>query len=531
MKPGIAALLRFYFITDDKAPGLSLLTQVEAAVEAGATLVQYRSKQFALDDIPSVEAIRDLCRRHGVPFVVNDDVLLAKAVAADGVHLGQTDAAVQTARAVLGPAAIVGTSVSTPEELAATDLAACDYIGTGPVFATDTKPDAKPVIGLSGLERVVEKAPLPVVAIGGVNAHNIDDCMRHGASGGAVISCITRASDPRGAAREFGRASGAPSRSLMPAWEDEFGLIDSLLREFKADERRIRVPPGDDAALFHPITNPVVTTDTQRQNIHFRLNWQTMAEIGYKAVAIAFSDLAASYARPQAFFVNLGVPAYLAEHSIQELYQGIRRALKPHGAVLGGGNISVSGELTLDLFAIGEGRAGIFPLRANARPGDGMYVTGPVGLARAGLLCLQWGETGFPSLVERFKFPRARFDAARVLADQGVACAMDISDGLAGDAAHIARASDLTIAFETDRFSVDPQLAAFCDHYGLAAQQLMFSGGEDYELLFTCPHEVFREIRHHLPQAFRVGRCLPFQAARLENLPPGTVSYQHGSGQ
>jgi len=529
MKPGIAEFLRFYFITDDKVRGGSLLAQVEAAVEAGATLVQYRKKQFSLSDIPEMEAIRDVCRRHLLPFVVNDDVLLAKAVAADGVHLGQADAAPRQARQVLGPAAIIGASVSTLEELAATDLLSCDYIGTGPVYATETKADAKTAIGLSGLQALVDKSPVPVVAIGGVNARNIGDCMRHGASGGAVISCITRASEPGRAAREFARACGLNFRPLVPAWQDEFRLIDTLLADFKADENQIRVPPGDDAALFNPIANPVVTTDTQRQDIHFRLNWQTMAELGQKAVEITFSDLAASYARPQAFFVNLGVPDYMAERSIQEIYQGIHRALKQHKAVLGGGNISGAAELTMDLFAIGEGRAGIFPRRSNARPGDGVYVTGPLGLARAGRLCLEYGDMQFPELVHRFKLPAARFDAARILADQGVSCAMDISDGLAGDAAHIARASNLTISFEPERFLIDPQLAKFCDRSGFAVKEAMFAGGEDYELLFTCPHEVFREIRHHLPQAFRVGRCLPHQTAYLENLPPDVLSYQHAA--
>lgn len=528
MKSGFAENLRFYFITDDQAPGLSALQQVEIAIKGGATLIQYRKKQFSINDIPGVEAIRDVCRRHFVPFVINDDVLLAKAVAADGVHLGQTDTPPATARQVLGPSAIIGVSVSTPAELDATDLTPCNYIGTGPVDATDTKADAKAVIGLSGLKAVVEKAALPVVAIGGINAQNVAECMAHGAAGGAVISCITRAEAPVKAALEFARASGAEPRKFLSAWPDEFSLIDSLLNFFPVDDAIIRVPPGDDAALFNRIAQPVVTTDTQRESVHFRMRWQTMAELGQKAVEITFSDLAASYAKPQALFVNLGIPRYMAAESILELYEGVRRNLERHSAFPGGGNISAAPELTIDLFAIGSGRPDIFPLRENARPGDGVYVTGPLGLARAGLKCLEAGDEQFPDLIHHFKYPKARFDAAEVLAEHGVSCVMDISDGLAGDAAHIARASDLTIAFERGAVPIDPRLAEFCNKYEFQVQAFMFDGGEDYELLFTCPPEVFREIKHHLAPAFCVGKCIAFENDYLIDLPAGVASFQHG---
>jgi thiamin-phosphate kinase len=520
--------LRFYFITDDQAPGLSPLDQVEIAVGAGATMVQYRCKDFGAGHIPGVSAIRDVCRRHGVPLLINDNILLALAVGADGVHLGQTDAPPAQARQALGPSAIIGASVSTPAELEATDLASCNYIGTGPVFATSTKADAKAVIGLSGLQAVSEKSPVPVVAIGGVKAENVADCMRCGAAGGAVISCISRSPDPQRAAARMAEASGASPRSLMAAWESEFSLIEALLSGFPAERSLIRVPPGDDAALLPPAANPVVTTDSQRESVHFRLCWQSMAEIGEKAVEVVFSDLAACYARAQALFVNLALPAYMAEASVLDLYHGIREALDRHGAVLGGGNISGGRCLCLDLFAVGRGREGVFPLRSNARPGDGVYATGPLGLARAGRLCLEAGESGFPSLVHRFKHPAARFDAARVLAEHGVECVMDISDGLSGDAAHIAKASGLTISFEPEGMPVAAELEEFCARRGLSPQTVLFSGGEDYELLFTCPHEVFREVRRHLPNAFRVGRCLPLESDFLKNLPAGAAAYQHG---
>ncbi|MDA8403903.1 MAG: thiamine-phosphate kinase [Desulfobacteraceae bacterium] len=525
-------ILRFYYITDNDAPSCPPLRQVEIAVAAGATMVQYRNKRFKLSDFPEAEAIRKVCGTHHVPFVVNDHILLAKALDADGVHLGQDDDAIALARTVLGPDAIIGISVSTLEELAKTGLAGCDYIGCGPVFATATKPDAHPVIGASGLKAVAGKSPVPVAAIGGIDAENARICFEYGAAGVAVISCISRALDPKAGADALAAVCGCPPRRLAAGWSDEFGLIEKLLRQCApglASGTAIRVPPGDDAALLAGVRNPVITTDTQREGVHFRRDWQALDEIGRKAVAITFSDLAASYARPLALFVNLSIPAHMPESDMEALYRGIDESLKSYGAALGGGNIASGPSFSLDLFAIGEGHPDIFPLRANARPGDGLYVTGPLGLARAGLECLRKNENGFPNLIQAFKCPEPRFDAAEILAGMGVVCVMDISDGLAGDAAHIATASGISITFDFSLFYLDPALSGYCADCGMDPVRLMLEGGEDYQLLFACPPETFARIQPLIPEAFAVGRCGVFSGQFITNLPENVKSYQHGS--
>lgn len=199
----IEPLLRFYFITDDGAAACNPVEQVTAAIGNGATLVQYRNKGFNSRFYEEVAAIRELCRQCNVPLVINDNIVLAKAVRADGVHLGQDDDAPQLARRILGPEAIVGLSVSTPAELAASDLKGCDYIGSGPVFGTRTKADAKPRRGLEGLKEMVKQSPLPVVAIGGITAANAASCIQQGAAGVAVISAVSRAEDPSTAAHNL----------------------------------------------------------------------------------------------------------------------------------------------------------------------------------------------------------------------------------------------------------------------------------------------------------------------------------------
>ncbi|MBW1698220.1 MAG: thiamine-phosphate kinase [Deltaproteobacteria bacterium] len=524
--------LRFYFITDDSAPNLSPLNQVKTAISAGATFVQYRNKSFSSEFINDAQAIRDLCKCNGVPFVINDNILLAKAVGADGVHLGQEDDPPLLARKILGDNAIIGISVSNLKELAKTDLTGCDYIGTGPVFLTRTKTDAKKPIGLEGLEAVIRAVSLPVVAIGAIDGNNASACFKHGASGIAVISFITRAANPIQNALILSEICGCPPRPhLELPWNDEFALIDTLLEHTPAKnaaEKYLKIPPGDDASLLNNLTNPVITTDTHKEGVHFMLDWQTPQEVGQKAVAITLSDLAAKYAQPICLFVNLSLPEHIGNLFVKTLYDGMVSALNKYNCALGGGNISRGTELSIDLFAVGQGQENLFPTRGAAKPGDGLYSTGPLGLARAGLQCLLKKDTGFKQLIEKFKIPIPRFDAARALATWRVTCTMDISDGLAGDAGHIARASHVSIEFDLKPDQFHPELITYCEKYRLSAEEMILAGGEDYELLFACRPEVFEAIKKTLPEAIQVGKCVPFRGRYLVNLPPGISSFQHG---
>lgn len=206
MRDVISSLL-FYFITDDNAPELSPEAQTRVAVAGGATMVQYRNKAYAETGskaaLDEAGRILDICRKAGVPMLINDHLELAEAVGADGVHVGQDDIPPAEARRRLGDDAIIGVSVSNMEELARTDLVPCDYIGTGPFFATGTKPDASAVLGAEGFREIVGKSPLPVVAIGGIGPENAHLCFQSGAAGVAVISCVSRAANPEAAARRL----------------------------------------------------------------------------------------------------------------------------------------------------------------------------------------------------------------------------------------------------------------------------------------------------------------------------------------
>jgi thiamine-phosphate pyrophosphorylase len=156
-----------------------------AAVEEGATVVQLRVKDLPTHEVVERgRAMRSLCARHGVTFVVNDDVEAALLLAADGVHLGRDDDGAERARAM---GLLLGLSAASVDEAVAVQAQGADYIGAGPVWETPSKPDADPAIGLDGLAEICGAVSIPVIAIGGVDSTNAADCIRAGATGVAVI--------------------------------------------------------------------------------------------------------------------------------------------------------------------------------------------------------------------------------------------------------------------------------------------------------------------------------------------------------
>ena len=172
------------------------LETARLAVEGGATVVQWRLKNAPrVDVVERGRATRSLCARHGVTFVVNDDVEAALMLGADGVHLGSTDEGAERAR---DHGLLLGLSASSLEEARAADGEA-DYIGVGPVWETPSKADADPAIGLAGLREIRDATTKPIVAIGGIDASNAADCIRAGAVGVAVIRAARDAAALRAA--------------------------------------------------------------------------------------------------------------------------------------------------------------------------------------------------------------------------------------------------------------------------------------------------------------------------------------------
>ena len=188
--------LKLYAVTDRSWLGSeTLYEQVEKALKGGATLVQLREKH--LDDTAFEEEGRELlelCHRYHVPLIINDNVALAKKINADGVHIGQSDMEMQNARELLGSDKIIGVTAKTVEQAKAAETAGADYLGSGAVFGTSTKADAKPM-DLSLFQKICESVQIPVVAIGGINADNVLLLKGRKMAGIAVVSGIFACKD------------------------------------------------------------------------------------------------------------------------------------------------------------------------------------------------------------------------------------------------------------------------------------------------------------------------------------------------
>lgn len=196
--------LRLYAVTDRAWVGRqTLCQQVEAALQGGVTCVQLREKHLGRDaSLAEARQLCALCRRYGVPFIVNDDLDVALACGADGIHVGQDDMPAAEVRRRAGRRLIVGVSAHTPEEARLAEAAGADYLGAGAVFGSATKTDAS-LLTPAGLQAVCAAVHIPVVAIGGVNAGNILQLQGSGAAGAAVVSGIFGAPDITAACREL----------------------------------------------------------------------------------------------------------------------------------------------------------------------------------------------------------------------------------------------------------------------------------------------------------------------------------------
>lgn len=255
----------------------------------------------------------------------------------------------------------------------------------------------------------------------------------------------------------------------------------------------------------------VVTQDALVEGVHFRLDWTSWRDLGYKAAAVNISDLAASAATPEALVVTLAAPPDTALESIVELYEGFAEA----GVPVRGGDTTAAPQVMLSVTAIG--RSERVPGRAGACPGDTLVVTGPLGGSAAGFLCLRDGISS-PVVAEHLR-PPLRIGEGLALGRAATAM-LDLSDGLAADAARIAARSGCRIVIDLERVPVSAGAAAVAERTGADLWQLVAGFGEDYELLAATRD----------PQGFdEIGRCEDGEGLvlQLEGRPVSLRGYQH----
>ena len=257
---------------------------------------------------------------------------------------------------------------------------------------------------------------------------------------------------------------------------------------------------GDDAAAWQTQdTTQVLTADALVEGVHFRRDMASWEEVGWKALAVNLSDVAAMGASPGLATVTLGLPLDLEVAAVDDLYRGILDCSVQHGGVVVGGDVVRSPVLFIALSLTGTAERLL--TRSSARPGHAVAVTGTLGGSAAGLEVLRQGlcpGRGRDALALRSAHlrPQPRLQEGQLLAKRGVPCAMDISDGLVADLGRVCRVSGVGAVVESASLPIHPAAKRLYPQQSLA---LALGGGEDYELLFAAPPDVVEDLLGALP--------------------------------
>jgi thiamine-monophosphate kinase len=281
----------------------------------------------------------------------------------------------------------------------------------------------------------------------------------------------------------------------------EFELLARIRERLPAPGSRIRRGSGDDAAVTVPGGATATSVDALVEGVHFHRERAGLGQIGHKALATALSDLAAMGAEPGEAYVTLGVPADLDEDGCLELLEGMLPLATLSGVEIAGGDLTRAGELFFAIAVVGHAATAEALIgRDGARPGDAIVLTGELGGAAAGLELLERPELvdmvppgHVDRLLERQLQPRPRLGAGGALARAGATAMIDLSDGLAGDARHIAECSRVALRIEVEAAPVAYGVDRVAMVAGLDPWELIACRGEDYELLATVPPARLKE--------------------------------------
>ncbi len=301
----------------------------------------------------------------------------------------------------------------------------------------------------------------------------------------------------------------------------EFGLIDRLRAKTVLRNASSLRGIGDDAAVIDLPGDEclVVTTDMLCENIHFDLTFHPLAHLGYKAVAVNVSDLAAMNARPEQITVSLGLSNRFSVEAIESLYEGIWAACENYKVdLVGGDTVSSQSGLVICITAIGRVNKNNITYRNTANKSDIICVTGDLGAAYLGLQILLREKADYSAnpqmqpelagkdyVLSRQLRPEARTDMVYELADLGVVptSMIDISDGLASELLHLCQQSGLGAQIYEDKLPIDKETYDVAiNDFKLTPSVCALNGGEDYELLFTIRQEDFEKVKNHADLSF-----------------------------
>ena len=295
----------------------------------------------------------------------------------------------------------------------------------------------------------------------------------------------------------------------------EHALLARLLARLPRPSASVLVGPGDDAAVVMPARNErlVLTTDAVVEGVHFSRAYSTPADIGYRALAVNLSDLAAMAAAPRWALLSLVLPGSWPVAEVEELVDGLAALASREGISVVGGNITrTEGPLVVDVTAAGEVAPRKWLTRGGARPGDEVYVSGSIGGAAAGLEMLQMGSLNAdPACMARYRRPEPRVRLGVAIGRARAArAAMDLSDGLADALRQVATASGTGVRIDAALLPIDSGARQWWTVRGVDPVGAAIAGGDDYELLFAVSKKqggALRSVQRHVadPPLTRIG--------------------------
>ena len=275
----------------------------------------------------------------------------------------------------------------------------------------------------------------------------------------------------------------------------EFGFIERWQRNLSSSDD-IVLSIGDDAAILQALAAPIITCDALVEGVHFRRDWTTARDLGWKALCVNLSDIAAMGARPVAAVIALSLPSSVTLPWLDDFYEGLNHAATTFACpIIGGDTTRAPHDLSIAITAIGEMPNRCAPLRRDgAKIGDLLLLSGATGESAAGLWALLHPEKSLPTQIKsavlaRHFRPTPRLREVRALLENlphgALRACLDISDGLAGDARHIARASDVTLQIDSAHLPLTNALQHTAQVAEIDALNWALGGGEDYELLWS----------------------------------------------
>lgn len=269
----------------------------------------------------------------------------------------------------------------------------------------------------------------------------------------------------------------------------EFGLIDRLRERFGSGDG-VEVGIGDDAASVATGASTLVTVDMLVEGTHFDLELSSPADAGFKSITCSASDLAAMGGRPRYAVVALGAPPDTPFELVDGLADGIGEACREYGIAVVGGDTVAAERITISVTVLGEPGPGGPVFRSGAAPGDILCVTGSVGAAAAAVRLHRAGATVPARLLAAHRRGQARIREGLAVAASGARAMIDVSDGLAADAAHLAAASGCGLVVRAENVPVADGVAEAAAAMGIDPLRLAVTGGDDYELLIAVhPHD------------------------------------------